>query len=632
MRETDAEVNSRAGTRNGQDSASGDRVEREVFSSKMDETPYRAIDDYGFLSNCGSSALVSRAGSIDWACLGRFDTGSTFARLLDHEHGGHFSIRPRGDVATVEREYLDESLVLSTTMRGPTGVIRCTDALVFPEHLHDPSTTLVRRVLCTEGTVPVEVEVVPRFDYGQTRPWLRRHNGCHSAVGGDDSIAVHASMDMESDHDATAIAGTTVLHAGQAVEFVLVYRPAHLFDPSQADARQVESLIQETLAKWRSWSRSTDVSGPHEALVRRSALVLKGCTCTATGAVIAAPTTSLPEVPGGDANWDYRYSWIRDSHVIIEALVEVGHFDEAEEFRDFVIRSSAGHADELQVMFGVYGERHLPEWTVDLEGWRGAAPVRIGNGAASQTQLDMYGHLVECAVIWQQHGRPIDDDEWRFLREVVDRAVERRHEPDAGIWELRGAPRHYVHSKVMLWVAIDRGIGLVEESGFHSDSLDAWRDAREEVRQSIETNGVDPERGNFVQHYDTDEVDASLLKLPLVGFVDANDERMLATTQAIVDRLAVAPDGFLRRFDRGDDPNEGVFLLCSFWLVEVLALQGRGDEARALFDRLTRTANDLGLFAEEWSPGARAMLGNFPQAFTHLGAIAAHTRLCRASP
>jgi GH15 family glucan-1,4-alpha-glucosidase len=363
--------------------------------------------------------------------------------------------------------------------------------------------------------------------------------------------------------------------------------------------------------------------------------------------VIAAPTTSLPEIPGGGANWDYRFCWIRDATLTLEALSAVGHAEVAQGFRDFIMRSSAGRGDELQIMYGTYGERRLPEIALDLAGWRGSRPVRVGNGAATQLQLDAFGHLLDAAHLWhrrsvtdpERHRRQptvggIDDDEWRFLCSAVDAAAERRNDPDAGIWELRGPPQHYVHSKVMVWVALDRGVRLVEEHGLDSShsELDAWKAARDEIRTAIETAGVHPVTGAFVQAFGSIEVDASLLKLPLVGFVDARDPRMLATVEAIERDLTDGPSGFLRRF-RGDhnagvtSGDEGIFLLCSFWLVEVLALQGRHHDATELFERLLAVGNDLDLFAEEYHPGSGELLGNFPQAFTHLGIISAAQRL-----
>ena len=590
---------------------------------------YRPIADYAFLSDCHSTALVSSHGSIDWACLRRFDAGSAFARLLDVRRGGAFSIRPVAEITEVHRRYLPGTLVLETTMSTDAGAVRCTDAFTMSSGgSADPRNELVRVVEAVDRPVEVEVVVEPRFDYGDTRPWMRRHaDGRVTAVGGDDALVIDTDVDLDIDREASRLHARVTIEPGAARVCSVVAVPAHLVDTALADRQSARVHLAETVDWWVDWSDATDATGPHADLLARSAMVLKGLTCAPTGAIIAAPTTSLPEVVGGSDNWDYRYSWVRDSTLALSALADVGHHDVAQGFRDFVMRSSAGHGDELQIMYGPYGQRRLPELELDLEGWRGSSPVRIGNGAVRQVQLDLYGHLLDAVQLWHGRKDDIDDDEWSFLRSVVDQAMARRNDTDSGIWELRGPPQHFVESKVMVWVALDRGIRLVEDHGFDDVSVDEWRQARDEVRHDVLTRGVDPDRGNFVQHYGTTAVDASLLKLVLVGFVEADDERMRITTDVIMDELGVAPHGFLRRYATEADAREGVFLLCSCWLVEVLALQGRTDEATALFDALETTGNDLGLFAEEYDAGADELLGNFPQAFTHLGMVAAARRL-----
>ncbi len=607
------------------------------------------IADYALISDCHSAALVSRHGSIDWACLRRFDSASTFARLLDRHRGGYFSILPVDALTGTSRRYVGATMVLETTLETESGVIVLTDA--FAMHTGgstSPRGQLLRRVEAISGIVEVDVLIEPRFDYGSVHPWLQVDaDGRSSAVGGEDALAIHASEPLQLDQAAARLSCRAVVTPGRPFSATIVSQPAHLLERRAADAGDVDARLAETIDWWTTWSSTTTPDGAYSRHVERSALVLKALCCAPTGAVIAAPTTSLPEIPGGGANWDYRFCWIRDATLTLEALSAVGHAEVAQGFRDFIMRSSAGRGDELQIMYGAYGERRLPEIELDLAGWRESRPVRVGNGAATQLQLDAFGHLLDAAHLWhgrsvtdpEQHRRQpfvggIDDDEWTFLCSAVDAAAGHRLDPDAGIWELRGPPQHYVHSKVMVWVALDRGIRLVEDHGLvssHSE-LDAWKSARDEVRTAIETSGVHPVTGAFVRAFGSTDVDASLLKLPLVGFVDARDPRMLATVEAIERDLTDGPTGFLRRF-RGDHHDgvtsgaEGVFLLCSFWLVEVLAMQGRHDDATELFERLLAVGNDLDLFAEEYHAGSGELLGNFPQAFTHLGIISAAQRL-----
>lgn len=594
----------------------------------MTDERYQPIEDYGFLSDCHSTALVSRTGSIDWACLRRFDRGTTFGRLLDADRGGHFAITPVADVERVERRYLPSTLVLETTTTTTAGSVRLTDAFVMVEGgASNPRHQLVRLVEAVDDDIEIDVVIEPRFDYGATRPWLRSHGPDRvSAVGGDDALVISAGCELEIDHDQFRVRARVRVRPGRDLAVVIAAQPAHRLDPDAVDADDAGGALDATVRWWRQWSGRTQVEGPHAQAMERSAIVLKGLTCAPTGAIVAAATTSLPEVAGGTANWDYRYCWVRDSSLALDALGAVGHHEVASGLRDFIVRSSAGHGSEVQVAYGPSGERSLPERQLDLEGWRGSAPVRVGNGAARQVQLDVYGHLLDLAH--RHHDQhPLSDDEWRFMASVVDEAVAHRQDPDSGIWELRGPPRHYVHSKVMVWVAIDRGIGLVEDHGHPTNHLERWIEARDDIRHEIETRGVDPDRGGFVQHYGTLDVDAALLRLPLVGFVDADDPRMRSTTDAIQDQLGIGPHGLLIRYPQPDGPTEGAFLLCSCWLVDVLTLQGRLDEAETLLDALMGVSNDLGLFSEECSLEDGRLLGNFPQAFTHYGVITAAQRL-----
>ncbi len=591
------------------------------------------IGDYALISDCHSSALVSRYGSIDWACLRRFDHGSTFGRLLDHDCGGAYSIRPSEEVTRTSRRYVPETMVLETTLVTPTGTIRLTDAFAMRRGGGSrPRHELLRLVECVDGRADVELEIAPRFDYGATRPWLRTHHGGRvTAIGGDDALAISADADLHIDHDAMLIAGRMAMQAGDRDAVSIVAQPAHDLDIDAADAAVAVDRIEETTRWWTHWSRRTVAEGPYAELLRRSALTLKALTCAPTGALLAAATTSLPEVVGGSANWDYRYCWIRDATLAIEALAGVGHEEVADGFRRFLLRSAAGHGEDLQILYGAYGERRLPEQELDLAGWRQSRPVRIGNAAATQYQLDVYGHIVDAVHVWHRRQQDLTDDEWRFLRSVVEQAARRWTSPDAGIWEQRENPRHFVYSKAMAWLAMDRGVQLAADHDTDPADVERWSATRDQIRDAIETRGVDPAGGNFVRAFDSTAVDASLLKLALIGFVDATDARMVATVERI--RADLSDGGLIRRYrddagsDTVDGEKEGLFLLCSCWLVEVLALQSRRDEATAVFERVIATANDVGLFAEQCEPATQQLLGNFPQAFTHVGVISAARRL-----
>ncbi len=613
-------------------------MSEELFEPMSTER-YRPIGDYGLLSDCHSTALVSCDGSIDWACLRRMDQESTFARILDHDRGGYFSITPTEPIVRRSRRYLDQTMVHETTLSTASGSITITDAFAMRRGgAQDPRGELLRRITGVAGEVEVEIVVEPEFDFGEVAPWLRvGDDGRVTAIGSDDALVIHADFEWCVDRVESRLLARRLISQDESINVVAVAQAAHMIDPAAADAALVEEHLDETVEWWQTWSKATIADGPHAELVERSALVLKSLDCALTGAIIAAPTTSLPEIIGGDANWDYRYCWVRDATLALQALSIVGHEEMAQGFRDFIMRSAAGHGAELQIMYSIFGERRLPELELDLEGWRGSRPVRIGNAAAQQIQIDVYGHLLDAAQLWQDHGHDgIDPDEWRFLASVVERAIDHWEQPDAGIWELRGEPRHYVHSKLMVWVGLNAGISLVENHGVDHVDLERWQSVRDEIATAIEAHGMDPTGTHFVQHFGATTVDASLLKLALMGFVEPDDPRMVATVEAIERDLSCGPDGFIRRF--GADPDdeagpgranadEGVFLLCTFWLVEVLAMQGRVDDATELFERAIATGNDLGLFAEEFDVERNEMVGNFPQAFTHLGLISADARL-----
>jgi GH15 family glucan-1,4-alpha-glucosidase len=596
---------------------------------------YPPIGDYALLADCHSAGLVSRSGSLDWACLRRFDADSVFGRILDWRRGGHFRVAPT-EAGRVSRRYLEDSLVLETITEASSGAVRLLDAFAMrPGGAGDPPHELIRVVEGLQGKVEVAVTLEPRFDYGELRPWLRTGGDPSTwlVIGGDEALVIRTDALLTADQDRSVLTARFTVSTGQRVRFSLHVCAAHqlLSGPPGERLIGLDERLEATLRWWEGWSSGTVAPPPYDAAIRRSAVVLKGLTCAPTGAIVAAPTTSLPERIGGSRNWDYRYSWIRDSTLALGALEAVGHREVAAGFRDFLLRSAAGHADDLQIMYGPYGERRLVESELDLEGYRCSRPVRIGNAAARQRQLDVYGQILDAARYWQVADSRPDQDEWRFLRQVVDAAASNWRQPDHGLWEVRGQPRHFVHSKVMCWVALDRGIDMAERFAEYDTDLEHWRLVRDRVREEVERRGVARE-GYFRQAYDVDSLDASLLKLPVLGFLPARDPRMLATVAAVRDRLSDAQTGFVRRYstdatDDGLPGGEGAFLLCTCWLVDLLAMQGETAEATRLFDRVLSAANDLGLFAEEYQPRTGELLGNFPQAFTHLGVIQSALRL-----
>lgn len=580
------------------------------------------IADYGLIGDGHSVALVSAAGSIDWCCLPRFDSGALFARMLD-PGGGHCSI---GAERTLGRRYLEQTLVLETELADDDGEARLLDFFLFQEGEERPC--LVRIVEGVRGSVELRAEIVPRFDYGAVAPWLREAGGENSfaAIGGDDGLLIQADFELEV-VDRHRLEGELRVGEGERRRLSLGYRRPVELEPLERfeglDPDEIDEALERTVERWREWfsQLSGDTLGFEG--VARSAAVLKALSYEPTGAIVAAPTTSLPEARdlSGERNWDYRFSWVRDSALAAHSLAELGCEEDADAFRRFVERSAAGHADDLQVLFGVGGERRLGEEELDhLDGYRGATPVRAGNAAAGQFQLDAYGQILDQSWSWHRRGNSPEDDYWRFLADLVDAACERWGEPDRGIWEWRGEPRHFVHSKALAWSAIDRGIRIATDTG--REVPERWPQARDEARKAIESRGYDDARGIFVQAFDGKELDAALLRLPAAGFLEWTDERMVRTADAIRERLDL--DGLLRRYDADDGmAPEGAFLPCSFWLVTCLARQGREADAREVFERAAATANDLGLYAEEYDPAEERMLGNFPQALTHLSHIEA---------
>jgi GH15 family glucan-1,4-alpha-glucosidase len=599
---------------------------------------YPPISDYAFISDCHSMALVSRSGSIDWCCMPRVDAASIFGRLLDWETGGYCSIAPVDPAATSFQAYLEDTLVLETTFRTDGGEARLLDCFTMRTGGRTkPHLQLIRILEGVRGRVDFSIQLVPRFDYGEVKPWIRRHSArVYSAIGGNDGILVSSDVALEANRDAHDLCAEASIRSEERLRMSISFvRPEDLeYDlPEVADAEELDHRLEETERWWRRWAKQITLQGSHRAAVVRSAIVLKGLTFAPTGAMAAAATTSLPETLGGERNWDYRYSWIRDSAMSVRSLNTIGAADEADAFRRFIQRSAAGSARDLQIMYGLGGERRLTEIRLDrLDGYAHSRPVRIGNAASQQLQLDAYGTLVDLSWRWHRRGHSPDDDYWRFVVELVDVAAERWEEPDCGIWEIRGRAQHFVHSKVMCWTALDRGIGLAVEC-LRKAPLARWRKVRKQIKEAVMERGVDQRRQVFVQRFGSSHLDAALLLLPMVGFVDFDDPMMIATTDAIVADLEEA--GLILRYqvqntDDGLKGVEGTFLPSTFWLAEVLARQNRIEEAHLFFDRASSAATELGLFSEEFDPASERLLGNFPQALTHLSHIAAAVALSRA--
>ncbi len=586
------------------------------------------------IGDCHTAALISRDASIEWCCLPRFDSGSTFGRILDRRRGGHCSITPTANGKwEYSRRYLDETLVLETTLHGPDGEARIIDTL--RRRTSDATGPRILRVIeGVRGAVELDLRVAPRFDYGRVRPWIRRHGvRLHSAIGGNDAILVWSDVELHEDTD-HELAAHVAVGPTDRIRLALTYCPPELVEQSvheEPDPDALERSLERTIEWWRDWAKGLKLGTGDEPAARQSALVLKALTNEPTGAIVAAPTTSLPEVMGGERNWDYRYAWVRDASFSSRSFAELGATAEANAFRAFMIRSAAGHAEELQILYGPGGERRIRGQALeDLEGYRGSQPARVGNDATNQRQLDAYGELVNLMWRWHRRGHSPDDDDWRFLVSLVDHAADQWSQPDYGLWEWPGEPDHFVHSKVLCWAALDRGMRLADEC-MRRAPMRRWRKARDEVRAAIDERGYDSDRGIYVQAFDRPELDSALLLLPAVEFVAWDDERMKRTVAAIREELG-AGDGLLYRYTRDDGlpGREGAFLCCSFWLAECLARGGDLPDARSVFAHTIARANDLGLFSEEIDPRTGELLGNFPQGLTHLAHIDAAVALAEA--
>ena len=588
------------------------------------------------LADCNSAALVSRDASIDWLCLPRFDSPAVFARILDPD-AGHWSIRPVGEF-TAERRYLPGTLVVETTFTTDAGVVRLRDCMVFAEgqREHDLGLDTPHEVLRLlegdSGQVALAMELAPRGEYGLVQPLFRKEGDGGRTFGGPNRVGVRAGVPVEIT-DSTMTASFTVSEGGSA-GFSFRWAPVEVAEaPAPTEPRLVAGRIDDTIEAWRSWEADHDIyEGPHRELVRRSSRILKGLSYRPTGAIVAAPTTSLPEVLGGERNWDYRFSWIRDSSLTLEALYIAACPEEAEEFVSFMTSSAGGRAGEgsLQIVYGVGGEHDLSERELrHLRGWRDSAPVRVGNGAWQQVQLDVYGELLSALHLYRERLGELHPEIQAFAADLADNAAGRWSETDAGMWEMRGEPRHHLSSKVLCWTALDRAVKLAPSLGDHG-KVEEWTAARDEIRTAVLDRGWSEKRRAYAQSFDSDELDAAQLLMPIVGFLPATDERMRSTIEAIASDLT--ENGLVLRYRSEEGLNadglrgeEGTFVICSFWLASCLAEAGEVKRAVELFDRVVGYGNDLGLLAEEIDTATGAQLGNFPQAFSHIGLIiAAH--------
>jgi GH15 family glucan-1,4-alpha-glucosidase len=587
----------------------------------------RFIEDYAIIGNCETAAIVGRDGSIDWLGLPRIDSAACFAALLGKPENGRWKIAPIGSDSRVARRYREGSLILETRFEAEEGTVVLIDCM----GRHDEGTDLVRLVRGECGRVTMHMELIIRFEYGCLIPWVRRlEDGRLTAVAGPDRLTLSAPVEEHGEGLRTVAEFT--INAGEEVPFVLTWSPS--YRPIPAPTNAVDTIKTAT-AGWQNWTKAykPEGSGEWSEAVLRSLVTLKALTHRETGGIVAAATTSLPEQLGGPRNWDYRFCWLRDATITLYALMNSGFIEEASAWRQWLLRAVAGAPEQMQIMYGVAGERRLTEYEVPwLRGYEGAAPVRIGNAASGQLQLDVYGEVLDALYQARRMGLAPSEAGWRLERALVEHLEKIWDQPDEGIWEVRGGRRHFTHSKVMVWVAFDRAIRTVEEFGLDGP-VERWRTLRERIHEEVCRRGFDPELNSFVQAYGTKVLDASLLLIPQVGFLPANDSRVQGTVTAIEGRLL--RDGFVARYDPasaadGLPGSEGAFLACSFWLADNYVLQDRRDDARALFERLLSLRNDVGLLAEEYDPRARRQVGNFPQAFSHVALVNTAHNLTRA--
>jgi GH15 family glucan-1,4-alpha-glucosidase len=579
------------------------------------------IEEYALIGDCETGALVDNKGCIDWLCWPDFSSEACFAALLGDCDNGYWWIRPGDGEWTTTRCYRDHTLILETTFKHSGGTVRLTDFMPIRERFSD----VVRIIEGVAGKVRMRMDLALRFDYGRTVPWVTRIEDGVRAIAGPNLAMLHASVPVHGE-DLKTVAEFEVSE-GDRIWFTLTYGKSHRDDPEPIDAVQA---LEDTVKFWTSWTGKLQYEGKYRDIVERSLITLKAMTFRPTGGVVAAITSSLPELIGGVRNWDYRYCWLRDTTFTLLALTAGGYYDEAAAWQDWLLRALAGSPDQIQIMYGLRGERQLVEWESDwLPGYEGSRPVRVGNAAAGQVQLDIYGEMLDCFFHAQQSmGRHAEDD-FRILVLLLKHLETIWCEPDEGIWETRGGPQQFTYSKMMAWVAFDRAVKLAQQLNYRAP-VDKWKKLRDEIHQQVCTQGFNQKKGCFVQAYGSDQLDAALLLMPQVGFLPGRDPRVRATVEAIERELM--PGGFVLRYDTskvedGLPPGEGVFIACSFWMVSSLKAIGREADARKLFERLIRLRNDVGLLSEEYDIKGKRLVGNFPQAFSHIALVVAATDL-----
>jgi GH15 family glucan-1,4-alpha-glucosidase len=597
-------------------------------TSPADSDGPLAIEDYAIIGDCTTIALVGKNGSIDWLCWPRFDSAACLAALLGQTKHGRWSIGPAGDVVAVRRAYLKDTLVLETVFETAAGTVALIDFMPVKQ----PASTVIRIVEGRSGRVPMRMNLTLRFDYGSSVPWVYRladENG-NVAIAGRSLAVLRTEVELRGEGLSTV--ADFEIEPDQRIAFTMSYGQSHRTPPDAVDS---EAVLKQTLGVWRDWSARCPYAGAHRDAVVRSLLTLKAMTFGETGAIVAAPTTSLPEQLGGVRNWDYRYCWIRDATLTLTALMGAGYYEEAGAWRDWLHRALAGTPQDLQIMYGIFGERRLAEWEVPwLPGYQGAAPVRIGNAASGQLQLDVWGEMMDALHVARTGGLADSASAWDMQCRALEHLQEIWQEPDDGIWEVRGPRQHFTHSKVMAWVAFDRSIRDAEKYSLDAP-LEQWRKIREEIRQAVLSHGFNPAKNAFTQSFDGQELDASLLLIPQVGFLPIDDPRVTGTVAAIERELLVG--GFVMRYHTqsgadGLPAGEGVFLPCSFWLIDVYQRQGREGDARGLLERLLALRNDVGLLSEEYDTRTGRQVGNFPQAFSHLSLVQSVLGLERQMP